>query len=251
MDERDEAVAEERGSVRGEILRRFEVWLDETLSSEEPPSGAAAEILAEIEGGETADRANGPYGPYGLDALWSAMTALIQETKLQGRAFQKLHDTIASWTEEMGRERSAWKEEIAEARHHGRRDAVLALVDLRDRLARGIDAAGRHLERAESERRGRRWKLRFWLHGREREETLEAARALWKGSVLTLERLDEALSQFGVQEIDCLGGEFDPGIMKAVDVEETSAEREGEVLSVYRAGFEWNGELLRPAEVKV
>ncbi|MGH9389351.1 MAG: nucleotide exchange factor GrpE, partial [Vicinamibacteria bacterium] len=174
--------------------------------------------------------------------------------KLQGRAFQKLHDAIAPWTEEMGRERSAWKEEIAEARHHARRDAVLALVDLRDRLARGIDAAGRHLERAESERRWRRWsrwRLRFWLLKREREETLEAARALWKGSVLTLERLDEALSQFGVREIDCLGGEFDPGIMKAVDVEDTSAEREGEVLSVYRAGFEWNGELLRPAEVKV
>jgi len=39
--------------------------------------------------------------------------------------------------------------------------------------------------------------------------------------------------------------------MSVVYVEQTPAEREGEVLSVYRAGFEWNGELLRAAEVKV
>jgi molecular chaperone GrpE len=182
------------------------------------------------------------------------MTALNQETKLQGRAFQKLHDAIAPWAEQARREPSSWEKEIADARHHAQRDAVLALVDLRDRLARGIDSAGRHLERAESERlsRWRRWRLpRLGRDRRVEDETLEAARALWKGSVLTLERLDEALSQFGVQEIECLGGEFDPGIMKAVDVEETPAEREGEVLSVYRAGFEWNGELLRAAEVKV
>lgn len=260
MDERDDKAAAEKGSVREDILRRFEAWLDETLSSEEPPTGAAAEILTEIEGIDDEETAEGAYGPYGLDALWSAMTALSQETKLQGRAFQKLHEAIAPWAEEARREPSAWEKEIAEARHHAQRDAVLALVDLRDRLARGIDSAGRHLERAESER-PRRHRWRRWLRlGTDRRvepsepsenETLEAARALWKGSVLTLERLDEALSQFGVQEIECLGGEFDPGIMKAVDVEETPAEREGEVLSVYRTGFEWNGELLRPAEVKV
>jgi molecular chaperone GrpE len=256
MDERDDKAAE-NGNVREDILRRFEAWLDETLSSEEPPSGAAAEILAEIEDEETAEGAPGPYGSYGLNALWSAMTALNQETKLQGRAFQKLHDAIAPWAEEARREPSVWEKELAEARRHAQRDAVLALVDLRDRLARGIDSAGRHLERAESERlsRWRRWRLPRL--GRDRrvepseDEALEAVRALWKGSVLTLERLDEALSQFGVQEIECLGGEFDPGIMKAVDIEETPGEREGEVLSVYRAGFEWNGELLRPAEVKV
>jgi len=251
MDERDDRAAAEKGSAREDILRRFEAWLDETLSSEEPPSGAAAEILAEIEDEETAESAHGPYGLYGLDALWSAMTALNQETKLQGRAFQKLHDAIAPWAEEARREPSVWEKEIAEARHHAQRDAVLALVDLRDRLVRGVDSAGRHLERAESKRR-RRWRFsRLGGDRRVEDETLEAARALWKGSVLTLERLDEALSQFGVQEIECLGGEFDPGIMKAVDVEETPAEREGEVLFVYRAGFEWNGELLRPAEVKV
>lgn len=246
--------AAEKRSAREDILRRFEAWLDETLSSEEPPSGAAAEILAEIDSEETADGAPGPYGSYGLDALWSAMTALGQETKLQGRAFQKLHDALAPLVEEASQERWAWEKEIAEARRQAQREAVLALVDLRDRLARGIDSAGRHLERAKSEvaSRGRRWRLPG-LGGNRRVEdgALEAARTLWKGSVLTLERLDEALSQFGVQEIECLGGEFDPGIMKAVDVEETPAEREGEVLAVYRAGYEWNGELLRPAEVKV
>jgi molecular chaperone GrpE (heat shock protein) len=39
--------------------------------------------------------------------------------------------------------------------------------------------------------------------------------------------------------------------MHAVDVEETDQEAEGTVLEVYRAGYEWMGEVHRPAQVKV
>ena len=95
---------------REEILRRFERWLDETLASETPPSGAAAEILAELEGGETA-KAN----RFDLHALWSALTVVSQETKLQGRSFKKLDDTLAPWIpwiEDMQRRDDAWIREV-------------------------------------------------------------------------------------------------------------------------------------------
>jgi molecular chaperone GrpE (heat shock protein) len=39
--------------------------------------------------------------------------------------------------------------------------------------------------------------------------------------------------------------------MHAVDVEETDQQAEGTVLEVYRAGYEWKGEVHRPARVKV
>ena len=44
---------------------------------------------------------------------------------------------------------------------------------------------------------------------------------------------------------------FDPRRMNAIDSEESAAVPEGTVLEVYRSGYEWNGEVFRPAQVKV
>ena len=62
---------------------------------------------------------------------------------------------------------------------------------------------------------------------------------------------DEALEQFGVREIRCEGQRFDPRLMQAVDVEVAQDMEDGAVLEVYRPGYTWNGEVLRPAQVKV
>jgi molecular chaperone GrpE (heat shock protein) len=39
--------------------------------------------------------------------------------------------------------------------------------------------------------------------------------------------------------------------MNAIDKEESATVAEGTVLEVYRSGYEWNGEIFRPAQVKV
>ena len=83
------------------------------------------------------------------------------------------------------------------------------------------------------------------------EHALEVVRALEDGYRLTLGYLDDVLAQLQVQPIECLGKPFDPRRMNAVDVEETDRAAEGTVLLVYRAGYEWNGELYRPAQVRV
>src|SRR3989442_7776080 len=67
---------------------------------------------------------------------------------------------------------------------------------------------------------------------------------------MCMERLEDALAQFDVRKIACDGQPFDPKSMHAVDVEETDQEAEGTVLEVYRAGYEWMGEVHRPAQVK-
>jgi molecular chaperone GrpE (heat shock protein) len=39
--------------------------------------------------------------------------------------------------------------------------------------------------------------------------------------------------------------------MTAVEIEETDAVPEGTVVEIYRNGYEWEGEVYRPAQVKV
>ena len=221
--------ADELAARRQVILRRFETWLDETLAAEEPPAGIAAAIFAELEsdGGVLKGGAD-------LYALHSAMTALTGEVKLQGRAFKELHQTLATRLEEGGR-----------AEKKGRQETIAVLLDLRDRLGRGVERAEAHLEwikKARSKKKKRR---------KREKRILAATVALVKGCTLNVERLDDALDDVGVRELNCEGRPFDPHTMRAIEIEETSRVAEGEVLEVYRAGFECNGEILRPAEVKV
>jgi len=74
---------------------------------------------------------------------------------------------------------------------------------------------------------------------------------LKKGYELAIERLDQALEDFDARQIPCQGQVFDPRRMNAVDRQESSAVPEGTVIEVYRSGYEWNGDVFRPAQVKV
>src|SRR5438105_204878 len=61
-----------------------------------------------------------------------------------------------------------------------------------------------------------------------------------------------ALTQeVNTREIPWEGQAFDPRRMNAIDRQESSAVPEGTVIEVYRSGYEWNGEVFRPAQVKV
>ena len=207
---------------RDEILRRFQEWLDTTLAQEEPPRGIPSEIL---DGVETA--AEEP--PADWYAMWAAVTALTQEVKLQGRAFKQLGETLAR-----------------EAESRSRKEVLDALLDLRERMLRGVDSV-----RAIEDPRPAFWDRIFRRRWQRMRHFIEIVRALEKGYRLSLESLDDLLDQYHVRPIQCQGLAFDPQLMSAVDVEETSDAADGTVLSVYRTGYEWNGEVYRPAEVRV
>lgn len=255
--------ADARRAGREQILARFAAWLDQVLDAEDPPQGLDAQFLAELAGAEEEGRAEPAEAQGDLYSMWAALTALTQEVKLQGRAFRQLDQTLAP-VAELG---VAVRDELAdlqaalalalagraegerEARRQAQREAVGLLADLHDRLERGLGAARRSL--AELERPvppAKGWFARppaFPAHA------VEVARALAEGYALSLERLREGLEQLGVQRLGRVGEPFDPEVMRAADVEETTAAAEGTVLEVYRTGYTWRGELFRPAEVRV
>ena len=235
---------------RGQILSRFEALLDSALASEPPPSGIDAEILAAvIDGGSGEDERH--CDSY---AMWAAMTALTQEIKLQGRAFQELNLTLAAQPEKIAAElRVVYAERERtlqrEAERRCRREILGSLLDLRDRLERG-----RELVRAREAAIALAAQPRWWarMFGKPTSDpAMEAIVALVRGYELGIERLDQTLDEFNAREIRCLGNSFDPRCMNAIESEESDEVPPGVVLEVYRSGYEWNGEVFRPAQVKV
>lgn len=259
--------------VREHIIRRFEQWLDAVLAEEAPVKGIARELLYEIEDASVSPSVNRKDDLY---STWSAITALTQEIKLQGRAFSQLNDRLESLPEP---ERAAAEvleactEAIAEARriaeqagqvHIDRenefrravrdsthRELLKILVDIRNRLAIGLRTAEESRCRIEDNRPpGLLRKLRFGKRA-EIAHALEITGSLKKGYLLSLERIDEAMQQLELYEIVCEGEPFDPQKMSAVDIEETEDLPDGTVLEVYRPGYMIGDKIFQPAQVKV
>ena len=246
------------GTDREEIVRRFEALLDAALSSENPPAGIDADILESVLN-HSADRAaKDQDNARACDsyALWAAMTALTQEIKLQGRAFQELNRTLTAQTEKIADElRAVYAEREralrGETERRCRRDVLGALIDLRDRLARGRESVRvREAEIAAADRA--RWLPRMLGRTFSRQSAAASAvGALIRGYELGIERLDQTLDEFNAREIQCKGEGFDPRRMNAIDSEESATVAPGTVIEVYRSGYEWDGEVFRPAQVKV
>jgi len=207
---------------RGDLLQRFEAWLDTALAREEPPAGIPAELFDD-DLAEPADVAKD------RQALWAAVTALTQEIKLQGRTFKQLSDTLSRDTEK-----------------RSRKEVLDMLLDLRERLLRGLESV-----------RGRPrllpvfWDRIFRRRWEQVRHALEVVDALEQGYRLSLESLNDLLANFDIRPIECEGRPFDPRLMSAIDAEETARTAEGTVVAVYRNGYEWNGNVYRPAQVRV
>lgn len=213
-------------SDRTEILHRFEDWLDSALSEEAPPSGIPRELL-------TGESDGAPSAPTDLHAMWAAITALTQEVKLQSRTFKQMSDTLVRDTE-----------------RRTRKEVLDSLLEIRERQLRGlksIRAVHQNLETLQPTF----WDRLFAARWRKIRKPIEAIAAMEEGYRLGLQSLDDLLGRFQVRPIQCEGELFDPQLMKAVDIEETGNVSEGTVVSVYRTGYEWNGEVYRPAEVRV
>ncbi len=64
-------------------------------------------------------------------------------------------------------------------------------------------------------------------------------------------RLADVIGAQGVTPIETLGQSFDPALHEAVSAIETDEAETGVVLDEVSRGYLWNGELLRPARVRV
>jgi molecular chaperone GrpE len=77
-----------------------------------------------------------------------------------------------------------------------------------------------------------------------REAVLEGIRSI-------ANRVQNALTNAGVEPVVAVGETFDPELHDAVDTAESDPELDGRVISEYSRGFRMGDRLLRPARVKV
>lgn len=220
--------------IREQILQKFANWLDDVLAEEENPSSIPVDLLEKFQ-----EELGSNEEENDLYSIWSALTALSHETKLQGRAFKQLNETILA--QEKTRQRDAKKYAL---------EKVLdVLLDMRDRLTRGYNLVQENLEDQGSQSKGN-WFTNLFADDKANEQ-LKVIESMKQGYHLTLMRLNDELKRLGIQEIQCLGQSFNPQTMRAVEIEDRSDVKDGSVLEVYRTGYSKNGRNLRPAEVKV
>lgn len=178
-----------------------------------------------------------------LRTLLGEMAALKNEVRLESRQFKSALEELRSFgealrehNERLARDLERARGEAAEAQRQAERRLLLGMLDLRDRLQAGAEAAAAWRPSA----------FARLLPGETR-----FAQSLTQGLTLTLQRLDELLATHRVRPIDALGLPLDPQRMRAVGVESTRDTPDGVVLREARRGFLHAGELLRAAEVIV
>jgi molecular chaperone GrpE len=113
------------------------------------------------------------------------------------------------------------------AERSGKRDVILALLDVMDDLDRALE----HVDQSP-------------------DAVVEGLRAIHK-------RFADSLKAQGVTPIESVGQQFDPMLHEAVGAVEAGASKAGivlepgAVLDEARRGYRWDGEVLRPARVHV
>jgi molecular chaperone GrpE len=83
------------------------------------------------------------------------------------------------------------------------------------------------------------------------ERIAAALDALVTGYTMSLERIDRALRQHGLEPIAAVGQPFDPERMEALDTIQNSGRPSGEVVEEVRRGYLLNGRVFREAQVRV
>lgn len=182
--------------------------------------------------------------PVDLRTLLAEMAALKNEVRLEARQFRTMADELRSagealraQNERLVRDLDRVREQAGDAQRQTEQKLLLALLDLRDRLQAGADAAAAARPRS--------------LFARLMPGATRVARSLGEGTAITLRRLDEVLASYRVRPLEALGQRLDPERMRAVGVESAPGVAEGVVLRELRRGYMHGGELLRAAEVIV
>jgi molecular chaperone GrpE len=106
--------------------------------------------------------------------------------------------------------------------------------------------------RAEQQRRQREARQERERQGREAlERVRQMLGALVTGYTMSLQRVERALHQHGLEPMPAVGEPFDPELMEVVEAAEGTGRPAGEVLQEVRRGYLWNGRIFRYAQVRV
>jgi molecular chaperone GrpE len=210
-------------SIKQALIDRFRRYLDTVEDGEEPPDDP----------GETAD----------LFSVLVEMAALRSEVRTESRLvkealeqFRGVFDSLQASQATLQRELDRARTETRDQAQSALRPLLLDVIDLRDRLvaALTLSAAARP-----------RWRDRLWRRDR-------SGVAAWQeGLRMTLRRLDQVLLDRRVVATQLAGLPFDPRLARAIGTAADSSVAEGTVIKEVRAGFLWDDQVLRTAEVIV
>jgi len=210
-------------SIKQALIDRFRGYLDMVEDGEEPPDDP----------GETAD----------LFSVLVEMAALRSEVRTESRLvkealeqFRGVFDSLQASQATLQRELDRARTETRDQGQSALRPLLLDVIDLRDRLvaALTLSAAARP-----------RWRDRLWRRDR-------SGVAAWQeGLRMTLRRLDQVLLDRRVVATQLAGLPFDPRLARAIGTAADSSVAEGTVIKEVRAGFLWDDQVLRTAEVIV
>lgn len=210
-------------SIKQALIDRFCGYLDMVEDGEEPPDDP----------GETAD----------LFSVLVEMAALRSEVRTESRLVKEALEQFRGVFNSLQASQAPLQRELDRARTEARdqtqsalRLLLLDVIDLRDRLiaALTLSAAPRP-----------RWCDYLWRRDR-------SGVAAWQeGLRMTLRRLDQVLLDRRVVATQLAGLPFDPRLARAIGTAADSAVAEGTVIKEVRAGFLWDDQVLRTAEVIV
>jgi molecular chaperone GrpE len=210
-------------SIKQALIDRFRGYLDMVEDGEEPPDDP----------GETAD----------LFSVLVEMAALRSEVRTESRLvkealeqFRGVFDSLQASQATLQRELDRARTETRDQAQSALRPLLLDVIDLRDRLvaALTLSAVARP-----------RWHDRLWRRDR-------SGVAAWQeGLRMTLRRLDQVLLERRVVATQLAGLPFDPRLARAIATAADSSVAEGTVIKEVRAGFLWDDQVLRTAEVIV
>ena len=208
-------------SIKQALLSRFQAYLD------------AADTAAPEPRTETADLYSLFVEVAGLRSEVRTESRLVKEALDQFRGvFDTLQASQANLQQDLDRARSAARAQADAAL----RPLLLDVIDLRDRLLAALASAA-------AARPG-------WA-GRLLRRPASGDEAWQEGLRMTVRRLDQVLLDRRVVPMQLIGLAFDPRRARVVATSADRSTAEGTVLEEVRAGFLWDDQVLRTADVIV
>ena len=210
-------------ALKDRLLEQFRRYLDgiREVPLPEPATGSEADLFT----------------------LSVEMAALRNEVRTESRLVKDALDQFRAAFQTVQSSQDTLEQELQRAHERERaqertlvRPVLLDMLDLRDRLAAGLQPSPQ--PRAPWYER---WRGKRVLQPEPWQEGLR----------MTLRRLDQMLLERRVTPVELLGQRFDPRLGRVVATRDEAGVEPGIVLVVVRAGFLWDETLLRPAEVIV
>jgi len=180
-----------------------------------------------------------------LNTLLSELTGLKTEVKAESRQFKHTLDALSSALETVQQdnkllttELAAYSERQARQQDETMRSMLLEMVDLYDRLSSGVDVLQKY-----------RPVNTLFKHSQKKD--IRFIERFSQGQQMSMKRFEQLLQSHQVIAVNCVGKEFDPLTMNAVETGEDTQIFNGIVLQELRRGFLYQDQVLRLAEVKV